>query len=91
MVLLNLSRPAETGGKLAFTLASRMKDKIHPQYFPDAKVICSCGNTFITGSTKKVLKVEVCSQCHPFFTGERRMVDKAGRVERFKRRYKLED
>ncbi len=68
-----------------------MKDKIHPQYFPDAKVICSCGNTFITGSTKKVLKVEVCSQCHPFFTGERRMVDKAGRVERFKRRYKLED
>ena len=68
-----------------------MKDKIHPQYYPDAKVTCSCGNTFTVGSTKKVLKVEVCSQCHPFFTGEQRVMDKAGQVERFKRRYKLGD
>ena len=67
-----------------------MKDKIHPQYYTDAKVICVCGNTFTTGSTKKVLKVELCNKCHPFFTGERRMVDTAGQVERFKRRYKLE-
>ena len=67
-----------------------MKDKIHPGYSTDAKVICACGNTFTIGSTKKVLKVEVCSKCHPFFTGERRAVDKAGQVERFKRRYKLE-
>jgi large subunit ribosomal protein L31 len=66
-----------------------MKDKIHPKYYPDAKVICSCGNTFTTGSTKKELKVEVCSRCHPFFTGEQRVMDKAGQVERFKRRYKL--
>jgi len=65
-----------------------MKDKIHPQYYPDAQVVCSCGNTFTTGSTKKLLKVEVCSKCHPFFTGERgRVRDIAGRVERFKKRY----
>jgi len=65
-----------------------MKDKIHPKYV-EAKVICSCGNTFTVGSTKPVLKIELCSKCHPFFTGERRIVDTAGRVERFKRRYKM--
>jgi len=68
-----------------------VKDKIHPTYYTDAKVICACGNTFTTGSTTKELKVEVCSKCHPFFTGERRMMDTTGRVERFKRRYKLQD
>ena len=68
-----------------------MKDKIHPKYFNDAKVVCSCGNTFITGSTKKELKIEVCSQCHPFYTGERRVLDTTGRVERFKKRYKVKD
>jgi large subunit ribosomal protein L31 len=68
-----------------------MKDKIHPKYYKDAKVICACGNTFIIGATQKTLKVEVCSKCHPFFSGERRVVDTAGQVERFKRRYKLED
>ncbi len=67
-----------------------MKDKIHPKYYPDAKVTCSCGNTFTIGSTRKTLKVELCSQCHPFFTGEYRMVDTAGRVERFKQRYNIE-
>ena len=66
-----------------------MKEKIHPKYI-EAKVICSCGNTFTTGSTKEVLKVEVCSKCHPFFTGERRIMDATGRVERFKRRYKIQ-
>jgi len=66
-----------------------MKDKIHPKYYPDAQVTCSCGNTFTIGSTKKTLKVELCSQCHPFFTGEHRMVDTAGRVERFKQRYQM--
>lgn len=65
-----------------------MKTKIHPQYMA-AQVTCACGNTFITGSTKPVLRTEVCSRCHPFFTGEQRIVDTAGRVERFKRRYKL--
>jgi len=68
-----------------------MKDKIHPKYYNDAKVICACGNTFIIGSTKKELKVELCNKCHPFFTGERRMLDTTGRVERFKRRYKAKD
>jgi large subunit ribosomal protein L31 len=65
-----------------------MKPKIHPEYYNDAKVVCACGNTFTVGSTKKMMKVELCSKCHPFFTGEQRVVDTMGRVERFKRRYK---
>jgi large subunit ribosomal protein L31 len=66
-----------------------MKEKIHPKYV-EATVTCSCGNTFKVGSTKPNLKVELCSKCHPFFTGERRIVDTAGRVERFKRRYGMQ-
>lgn len=65
-----------------------MKEKIHPKFYTDAKVVCACGNTFTTGSTKKLLKVETCSKCHPFYTGERRMLDITGRVEKFQRRYK---
>lgn len=68
-----------------------MKEKIHPKYYNDAVVTCACGNKFTTGSTKKELRVEVCSNCHPFFTGERRMMDTAGRVERFKKRYNIKD
>ena len=68
-----------------------MKEKIHPTYYPDAKVVCSCGNSFTTGATKELLRVEVCSKCHPFFTGEQRIVDTAGRIERFKRRYKIKE
>jgi large subunit ribosomal protein L31 len=64
-----------------------MKEKIHPKYYTDAQVSCSCGNTFTTGSTRKTLKVELCSACHPFYTGSKRMIDTAGRVERFKQRY----
>ena len=67
-----------------------MKENIHPKYYDDAQVTCSCGSTFVIGAASPILKVEVCSQCHPFFTGERRVIDTAGRVERFKRRYKLE-
>ena len=67
-----------------------MKEKIHPTFYDDAEVTCACGNKFTTGSTRKELKVEVCSKCHPYFTGERRMLDTAGRVERFKKRYNLE-
>ena len=66
-----------------------MKTAIHPQYFQDAVVTCSCGNTFTTGATKKDLKIEVCSKCHPFFTGEQRIVDTEGRVDRLKKRYGL--
>jgi large subunit ribosomal protein L31 len=65
-----------------------VKPKIHPEY-KEAKVICACGNTFITRSTKPLLKIELCNKCHPFFSGgERRIVDTAGQVERFKRRYR---
>jgi large subunit ribosomal protein L31 len=66
-----------------------MKKGIHPEYV-EAQVTCSCGNSFTIGSTRPVLKVELCSKCHPFFTGERRIVDTAKRVEKFKRRYKME-
>jgi large subunit ribosomal protein L31 len=68
-----------------------VKEKIHPKYYNDARVVCSCGNTFTIGSTKKELRVELCSQCHPFYTGQRRVLDTQGRVERFKRRYKVKD
>jgi large subunit ribosomal protein L31 len=60
-----------------------MKKDIHPTYFPDAQVTCSCGNTWTTGSTKKVIRTDVCSNCHPFFTGEQRIVDTEGQVDRF--------
>jgi large subunit ribosomal protein L31 len=63
-----------------------MKPKIHPKYFPDAKVICACGNTWNTGATVAEIKIDVCSACHPFFTGEQRIVDTAGQVDRFMRR-----
>lgn len=64
-----------------------MKRDIHPRYY-QSTLRCSCGNTFITGSTKKELKVEVCSQCHPLFTGVQKIIDTAGQVEKFYRRYK---
>ena len=60
-----------------------MRKDIHPNYFVDAQVICSCGNTWTTGSTHKVLRTDVCSKCHPFFTGEQRIVDTEGQVDRF--------
>ena len=66
-----------------------MKTGIHPKYF-QAQVVCSCGNTYVTGSTKTDLKVEICSACHPFFTGEQRIVDTEGRVERLRRRFNLD-
>lgn len=60
-----------------------MKEGIHPTYYPDAQIICACGNTWTTGSTKKVIHTDVCSNCHPFFTGEQRIVDTEGQVDRF--------
>jgi large subunit ribosomal protein L31 len=63
-----------------------MKQAIHPHY-GDAAVTCSCGNTFTTSSTKSTLRVELCNECHPFFTGKQKLVDTGGRVERFQRRY----
>jgi large subunit ribosomal protein L31 len=63
-----------------------MREGIHPTYYHDAQVVCACGNTFTTGSTQKVVHVDVCAQCHPFYTGQQRLVDRGGQVERFMRR-----
>lgn len=60
-----------------------MRPNIHPTYYTDAQVICACGNTWRTGSTQKVLRTDVCSNCHPFYTGEQRIVDTEGQVDRF--------
>jgi len=66
-----------------------MKTAIHPEYYAEATVTCSCGHKFTTGSTKPELRIEICSNCHPFFTGEQRIVDTEGRVERLRRRFNL--
>jgi large subunit ribosomal protein L31 len=68
----------------------KMKAAIHPN-FVDSTVICACGNSFKTMSIKPVLKVDVCSKCHPFFTGQQRILDSAGRVERFRKRFSLSE
>ncbi len=62
-----------------------MKEKIHPAYYHDAVVTCGCGSQFTTGSTQKEIRVEVCSNCHPLYTGKQKVVDTQGRVDRFKR------
>lgn len=67
-----------------------MKENIHPKY-GEAVVRCACGETFTTGSTKKELRVEICSKCHPFFTGKQKLVDTGGRVDRFRKRYGMTD
>lgn len=66
-----------------------MKKKIHPAYYDDAKVSCSCGNTFVTGSTMQEIRADVCSKCHPFYTGQVKYVDTRGRVERFQAKQKV--
>ncbi|NBI06062.1 50S ribosomal protein L31 [Senegalia massiliensis] len=63
-----------------------MKEGIHPEY-NTVKVRCACGNEFETGSTKEDIKVEICSECHPFFTGRQKFIDKGGRVDKFKKKY----
>lgn len=63
-----------------------MKKDIHPQYFEKTIVRCACGNSFTIGSTKPEIQVEICSNCHPFYTGEEKLIDTAGRVERFRTR-----
>ncbi|MEX2229060.1 MAG: 50S ribosomal protein L31 [Dehalococcoidia bacterium] len=67
-----------------------MKAGIHADYI-EATITCACGNSWITRSTKPAMHLDVCSQCHPFFTGEQRIVDTAGRVERFRRRFQLKE
>lgn len=63
-----------------------MKQAIHPQYFENAEVICACGNKFVTGSTVELIHVELCSNCHPFYTGEQKFVDTASRIQKFQTR-----
>ena len=67
-----------------------MKEGIHPKY-EDAVITCACGEVIHTRSTKKELRVDVCSKCHPFYTGKQRLVDSGGRVDRFKKRFGIED
>ncbi len=65
-----------------------MKKNIHPKYYPEAKVVCACGNTWTTGSTVEILRADICSKCHPFFTGQsQRLVDTGGQVTRFTKRF----
>lgn len=63
-----------------------MKQNIHPQYYPDAKITCACGASFSVGSTEQNIHVEICSMCHPFYTGKEKLLDTAGRVDKFKKR-----
>lgn len=63
-----------------------MKQEIHPTYYPKAKVRCACGNTFTVGATRETMTVEICSNCHPFYTGTEKLIDIAGRVEKFRTR-----
>ncbi len=63
-----------------------MKKDIHPKYYPKARSTCACGNSFTIGSTKEFIDVEICSKCHPFYTGKEKLIDTLGRVERFKKR-----
>ncbi len=65
-----------------------MKSGIHPEYH-QARVTCACGETFVTGSTRKSIRVEICSKCHPFYTGQRKFIDAEGRVQKFARKYGL--
>ncbi len=66
-----------------------MREGIHPEYCHDAVVKCACGNSFTTGSTQKELKVEICSKCHPFYTGKQKLVDVGGRVDKFMKKFNL--
>lgn len=68
-----------------------MREGIHPKYNNEAIVKCACGNTFMTGSVKNELKVEICSQCHPFFTGKQKIVDIGGRVDRFNKKFNIKN
>jgi large subunit ribosomal protein L31 len=68
-----------------------MKEGIHPEFYPEAQVICACGNTWTVGSTVPVIRTDICSNCHPFFTGEQRIVDSGGQVERFMKKLERRD
>lgn len=81
VIILMLLRNSERG-------EMQMKENIHPNY-KQTTITCACGNVIETGSTKENIRVEICSKCHPFFTGKQKLVDTGGRVDRFKRRYAM--
>jgi len=64
-----------------------MKENIHPTYYNEVVAKCACGESFVTGSTKKAIHVEICSKCHPFFTGKQKLVDTGGRIEKFRKKF----
>lgn len=68
-----------------------MKTEVHPKYYPDAKVVCACGHTFTVGSTVPEIHVELCSNCHPFYTGQQKLVDTSRRVEKFTEKAKAKE
>lgn len=68
-----------------------MKKNIHPQWYEETRVVCTCGNTFTVGSTVPEIRVEVCAKCHPFYTGEQKFIDTLGRVEKFQQKEKLKE
>lgn len=78
--------PTHAELKPALNKGKTMKENIHPQYF-DSNVVCVCGNNYMTKSTQKELRVDICSNCHPFYTGKTKLVDVEGRVDKFKKRY----
>ena len=63
-----------------------MKQEIHPKYYPNARIQCACGNSFMVGSVKEYIEVEICSQCHPFYTGKEKIIDTMGQVQKFRKR-----
>ncbi len=68
-----------------------MKEGIHPEFYPEAQVVCACGNTWVVGATVPVIRTDICNKCHPFFTGEQRIVDAGGQVERFMKKLEERD
>jgi len=80
----------QSGVRIVYTEDKTMKTDIHPRY-EVTTITCACGNVIQTKSTAKDIKVEICSKCHPFYTGKQHLVDTAGRVERFKKRYNIKD
>ena len=68
-----------------------MKQGIHPEFYPEAQVVCACGNTWVVGATVPVIRTDICNKCHPFFTGEQRIVDSGGQVERFMKKLERRD
>ncbi len=88
-----ISYPLRRKNRIRLTSSStiifhRMKKDIHPTYFPEAKIVCACGHVFAVGATKQTMEVEICSHCHPFYTGKEKLVDTAGRVEKYQTKVK---